>query len=160
MKGLAEEFQNQVTCLGKNTEKYITFAVSIEKEVTKINKNGEEITKNISYILQFIDSARFMARPLSNLVDNLSEEIHRIKCKYGHDDKNVKIMELLGYTNFKDGLIIYVATKTINKKFAKNLKEQFLSRYSFSNDVDNKFILLLRKGVYPYEYIVDRGKKQ
>ena len=119
MKGLAEEFQNQVTCLGENTEKYITFAVSIEKEVTKINKNGEEITKNISYILQFIDSARFMARPLSNLVDNLSEEIHRIKCKYGHDDKNVKIMELLGYTNFKDGLIIYVATKTINKSLLK-----------------------------------------
>ena len=27
------------------------------KEVTIINKNGEEITKNITYILQFIDSA-------------------------------------------------------------------------------------------------------
>ena len=30
----------------------------------KIDKNGEEITKNISYLLQFIDSARFMASPL------------------------------------------------------------------------------------------------
>ena len=28
-----------------------------------------------------------MASSLSNLVNNLSEEIHRIKCKYGHDDK-------------------------------------------------------------------------
>ena len=44
--------------LGENTEKYITFTVPIDKEVTKIYKNGEEITKNISYILyiQFIDS--------------------------------------------------------------------------------------------------------
>ena len=28
-----------------------------------------------------------MASSLSNLVNNLSEEIHRIKCKYEHDDK-------------------------------------------------------------------------
>ena len=33
----------------------------MEKEKTRFDKNGEEITKNISYILQFIDSARFMA---------------------------------------------------------------------------------------------------
>ena len=56
----------------------------IEKEVTRIDKNGEKITKNISCILWFIDSARFMASSLSNFVYNLSEEIHRIKCKYGH----------------------------------------------------------------------------
>ena len=42
---------------------------------------------NISYILQFIDSARFMASSLSNLVNNLSEGINRTKCKYGRDDK-------------------------------------------------------------------------
>ena len=53
---LAEEF----TCLGENTEKYITFTVPIENEVTRIDKNGEKITKNIPYILQFIDSARLM----------------------------------------------------------------------------------------------------
>ena len=33
--------------------------------------------------------------------------------------KNVKIMKLLGYTNFKDDLIIYVATKTISKSLLK-----------------------------------------
>ena len=31
---------------------------------------------------------------LSNFVYNLSEGIHRIKYKYGHDDKNVKLVEL------------------------------------------------------------------
>ena len=87
IKELGEEFKKQFTCLEKNTEKYITFTVPIEKEVTRIDENGEGITKNISYILQFIDSAIFMASSLSNLVNNLSEGIHRIKCKYGHDDK-------------------------------------------------------------------------
>ena len=38
------EFKKQLTSLGENTEKYITFTVPIEKEVTKIDKNGEEIT--------------------------------------------------------------------------------------------------------------------
>ena len=71
------------------TEKYITFTVPIAKEVTIINKNGEEIPKNLSYILQFIDNARFMASSLSNLLNNLSEGIHRNKCKYGHDNKKM-----------------------------------------------------------------------
>ena len=48
--------------LRQNTEKYTTFTVPIEKEVTKIDIKVEGITKNKSYILQFIDSARFMAR--------------------------------------------------------------------------------------------------
>ena len=49
-------------------------AVPIGKEVIRIDKNGEEITKNISYILQIIDSAKFMASSLSNLVNNISEK--------------------------------------------------------------------------------------
>ena len=61
IKELVDEFKKQFTCLGENTEKYITFTVPIEKELTRTDKNGKEITKNISYILQFIDSARFMA---------------------------------------------------------------------------------------------------
>ena len=82
--------------------KYITFAIPIEKKLQELietmgetlkkkKKNGGNISKNISYILQFIDSASFMASSLSNLVNNLSEEIHRIKCKYGHDDKKCEI---------------------------------------------------------------------
>ena len=53
----------------------------------------EEISKNGFYILKFIESTRFMASSLSNVVNNLSEEIHRIKCKYGHDDKKCKNYE-------------------------------------------------------------------
>ena len=70
----------------RNNEKFITFTIPIEKEVMRIDKNGEQITKNISYLVQFIDSATFMASSLSNLVNNLFEGIHKIKCKYGHND--------------------------------------------------------------------------
>ena len=87
MKELAEELKKQFTCTGGNTEKYITFTVPIEKEITRTDKNGKEIAKNISYILQFIDSARFMASSLPILANNLSEEIHWIKCKFVHVDR-------------------------------------------------------------------------
>ena len=168
-KELAKEFKKQFTCLGENTEKYITFTVPIEKEVIRINKKGEEVTKIISYILRFIDSARFMASPLSNLVNNLSEGIHRTKCKFGHNDKKCKTCGIkqrycdcfLGYTNFKDELIEYKSlccNKSCQQKFDEKLKERFFNTYKFSNHDNNKFTLLLRKSVYPYEYMDDWEK--
>ena len=45
IRELVKDFEGQFTCLGENTEKYITFSVSIEKEITRIDKNGKEITK-------------------------------------------------------------------------------------------------------------------
>ena len=111
----AEEFKKQFTCLGEHTEKCITFSVPTEKEVTRIERNGKETMKNISYRLQFIDIARFMTRSLSILVNNLTEEIHKIKCKYGHDYKKCKTRRikyknyklLLEYKNFKRNLTKY-----------------------------------------------------
>ena len=32
-----------------------------------------------------------MARSLSNLADNLAEEIYKIKCKHGNDNKRCKM---------------------------------------------------------------------
>ena len=40
----------------------------------------------------------------------------------------------------------------------KNLKKQFDDAYRFSNRDINKFILLMRKGVYPYENMDDSEK--
>ena len=37
--------------------------------------------------LQKIYVTRFMASSLSDLVNNLSEGVHRIKCKFEHNDK-------------------------------------------------------------------------
>ena len=46
VKELSEEFRGQFTCLGENTEKYITFSVPIEKEVKRIGKYVEKKYKN------------------------------------------------------------------------------------------------------------------
>ena len=88
-KKLQKLYKNQFICLGEITEKQITFTVPIEREVTRIEENGEEIAKHISYIFQLIDSVRFMASSLSNLGNNLSEGLHNIKCKFGHYDKKM-----------------------------------------------------------------------
>ena len=53
----------------------------------------------ISYKIKLIDSARFISSSLSNLVDNLAEGIHKIKCK----DCGC----FLEYESVKDNLIKY-----------------------------------------------------
>ena len=69
---LAEEFKGQFECLGKNTEKYITFPVPIKKE------NDDD--KTITYKLKFMDTCRFIQSKLSDLADNLPE-INNKDCK-------------------------------------------------------------------------------
>ena len=61
--------------------------VRYKKKLSRVNKNEKEIIKNISYTLQFTDSARFMASSLWNLVSNFSEGVCRTKCKFIHDYK-------------------------------------------------------------------------
>ena len=51
----------------------------------------EKKLQKTSYILEFIDRARFMVSSLSNLINNLSEGFHRIKCKLEHDNKQCEI---------------------------------------------------------------------
>ena len=110
----------------------------MKKEITRIDKDGEEITKNISYILQFIDSPKFMASSFWNLVNNLPEGLHRIKCKLGHDDKKYETCGIkykychcfLKYTNFKDDLTEYkclVCNNNCQTKLDEKLKEQSFS---------------------------------
>ena len=52
--------------------------------------------------LQFSDNARFMAKSLSNFVDNITEEIHKIKWKYKHDISMCKTcwVEYFKWRNF------------------------------------------------------------
>ena len=75
----------------------------------------EEKLQKISYILEFIDSARFVASSLSNLVNNLSKKKHNIKWKFWHGNKKCQTYGIkykccdcfLEYTNFKDDLVEY-----------------------------------------------------
>ena len=148
IKELANELEGQFECLEENTEKYKTSFIPIEKEVTNIDKNGNEKVVTISYKIKFIDSARFMASSLSNLVNNLAEGIHKIKCK----DCDC----FFKYQSVKDNLIKYKwlsCNKDYSNKLDEKLKKQFKNTLKFSNNNINKFILLLTKGVYPYEYM-------
>ena len=69
VKGLSDKFEDQVECLWESTEKYKTFFIPIEKEVTKIDKDGNRSVATPSYKTKFVDGARFTTTSLSNFVD-------------------------------------------------------------------------------------------
>ena len=43
--------------------------------------------------------------------------------------------------------------KDYSSKLGERLKKRFKNTFKFSSNDINKFILLLRKGIYPYEYM-------
>ena len=80
IKELANKFEGQFQCIGENKEKYKTFSVPIKKEIIETDKDGNKTDESITYKIKFTNSERFMASSLSNLVDNLTEEIQIINC--------------------------------------------------------------------------------
>ena len=82
-----------------------------------------------------------MASSLSNLFDNFTEGIHKIKCK--------DCGFFLEYEGVKDSLIKYkclFCNKDYSNKLDEKLKKQFNNTFKFSdNDINNKFILWYRK---------------
>ena len=148
IRELAEEFEREFECLGENTEKYITFSVPIKKEITKKDKNGNDKITKISYKIKFIDSCRFMSTSLSNLASNLSEGLHNDWC--------IDCKSFLDYMATKDEQLIFRCfrcKKNYEKDSNKELIQRFANISEFCNGDLNKFILLLRKGVCPYEYM-------
>ena len=112
IKELVKEFDGNF----ENTEKYKTFSVPIKKKTE--NKDLE-----ITYKIKFIDSYRFMAMPLSKLIDNLSEGIHNNKCAdckscldYVRITKNEKLI-----------LKCFNCEQYYKKKFNKELIKRFAS---------------------------------
>ena len=89
-----------------------------------------------------------MSSSLSNLIDNLSERLHCHKC--------IDCKSCLNYMSVKDDQLIFrcfLCKKNYMKDLNKELIKRFASTYEFSNGDIYKFIFLLRKGVYLYEYI-------
>ena len=116
--------------------------------MTKIDKDGNKSVVTISRKVKLIDSGRFMASSLSNLVDNLADKNHKVKGK----DCDC----FLEYENVKDNLVKYKClscNKDYSNKVDEDLKKRFKNTFKFSYNDINKFTLLLRKGVYPYEYM-------
>ena len=88
-----------------------------------------------------------MSASLSEHVDNLSNRLHNncANCKSNLDSMTVK-----------DDILIFRCMKckmNFEKDFNKELINKFSSMYDFCKGDINKFILLLRKGVYPDEYM-------
>ena len=145
-KELANKFERQFESLVGNTEKYKTYIASIEIEVTKNDKDGSESIATLSYKLRFISKARFMESSLSNLIDNLAEGFHKIKCK--------DFDYFLEYEIVKKNLIKYKCLPCnidYSNKFDKKSKKRFYDIFKFSNKGINTFSLLLIKGAYSYE---------
>ena len=89
-----------------------------------------------------------MSSSLSRLVDNLTEGFYNDKCK---DCKSC-----LKYISTNDSQLMFKCLKcdkNHNENFNKALIKRFTKTYKFwGGDID-KFILFLRKGVYPYQYM-------
>ena len=106
-----------------------------------------KITK-ISYKIKFVDGCRFTSTSSSNLVSNLSEWLHNDRC--------IDCKSCLDYLTTKDEQLIFRCfrcKKNYEKNFNKELIQRFTNTYEFCNGDLNKFILLLRKCIYPYEYM-------
>ena len=143
---LAEEFKGELKCIGENMETYITFSVPIKTEC--------DDNKIIAYKQRFIDSFRFMPTSLSELVDNLSVKIfNSIVCTKCMERE--KINSECEFDGLKDNRLSYKCReyREIWYNSINGLIKKFPSIYQFCNVDLNKFILLLQKGVYPYEYM-------
>ena len=95
-----------------------------------------------------------MSTSLSSLLDNLSGGIH-------NDGKCAKCSSCLEYISTKNGKLLcecFDCKKRYPRKFSKKLAKKIKNTYKLCNEDIDKFMLLLRKCVYPYEYMDDSGR--
>ena len=89
---LAKEFKGKLDCIGEGMKKYTTFSAPIKK------KCGD--SKTITHKLRFIDSFRFTATSLSELVDNMSgKNFNSIECKKCMKKKTKSEYDFIGFKN-------------------------------------------------------------
>ena len=89
-----------IDCIPNNEERYISFTKKIQVgSYTKKVKNEEE-TKPLHNRIRFIDSFRFMATSLENLVNNLSKDaFNNVKRYYAEDKLNLLTIKVYILTN-------------------------------------------------------------
>ena len=92
-----------------------------------------------------------MATSFANLAVNLTEGIHKIKCRncdcfLEHEGAKVNFIKYKCLSCNKDYL----------NQTDEELKKRFKNTFKFSNNDINKFIASLRTGVFLYEYMANR----
>ena len=153
IKELGRRFnKNDIGVTAVNKERYISFNVKINVKLAGIKyKNGTQVHKNIQ--LRFIDSCRFMASSLDKLASNLCSTVG-IQC-----DKRKGNMELI---NISGDYIASLGCERCRSKKTKDVdKEELKKDFNHTSrfwGCDGKFRLMMRKGIYPYEYMDDWEK--
>ena len=150
MKKFCKDLKEHATRIINHEKKKIMPLTKKEK----INYNDQKVCYICKKEFDTIDTTKsssleqFMSSSLSKLVDNLSEGIHNNKCA---DCKSN--LDYIKIKNEKLILECYNCKQRYRKKFNKELIKRFASTYEFCNNDLNKFVLLLRKSVYSYEYM-------
>ena len=129
IKQLAREFKGKFDCVGENTEKYITFSVPIKKVIDADSDNDNDSDKD---------------------KDKAKTVTYRLKFIDSYRFMQGSLSSLVDNFSEINNKNLEISHDTLIKKFHNT--------YQLCDNDFDKFNLLLRKGVYPYEYM-DEWKK-
>ena len=103
-----EEFDGQFNCLGENTEKYITFTVPTEKEVIKVDKNGEKLKKKYHIDYNLLIALHLWQTLYQILLIIFLKEFIKLNANTDKMIKNMKLAELNIYI-----VTVFLDTQTL-----------------------------------------------
>lgn len=159
----------KITCIPNTIEKYMSFTIIREIEYENRSAHVQELIDLGDYEgaekqmkkkrivkLMFIDSLQFMNSSLDRLVSNTSE-LWMTKCTHAahKGNKNIEISGKISYDKDKNEVITSGKCKQCDIKVKKRTSwDTLAARFPHTlSSPSKKNSLLLRKGIYPYEYI-------
>ena len=134
---------------------------SLTQSINKISEIDQKISQiNIKELYnKFTDSRRFMLASLSLSIDKVSEIDNKISQIYKKETEN-KFTDHMRFMINSLWQSIDKVSEIDKKILCALLIEKFLNTYQLCNKDLNKLALLLRKGIYPYEYMDSRKRSE